>query len=129
MPSAVRSGRFEQYRGAEFNFYVDGTDDAGDPIDWTSTPVTLVLTDPTATTVITLRYLNSGTDGVLETGSTPVPYARVRFRKDATWTTANLTVGEWEMVLAAGLKATTQKPLYRATLYVRDARSAPLPTS
>jgi hypothetical protein len=113
---------FTQGRGAQFNYLATVTVD-GVAQDLTDTPLTLVLSGPGGRRR-ELRYLNGGTDGVLEPGG-----LAVRFRKDNAWTRANLVPGEWEIAMADGENATYQDLVGVAQMLVVDTRTGPLPTA
>ena len=111
--------------GERFEFLVAQTPAA----DLSAVPITLVLDPPlvngaTVAARIVLRYLNGGSDGVLEPGG-----LAVRFVKLPPWSALNLSPGLWDFRLSVGAAGTTQDHVGLATLKVVQPRNGALPTA
>jgi hypothetical protein len=96
-----------------------------DPVtyaDLSAAPVTLVLDN--GPTRITLRWLNGGSDGVLEDDDTAV-----KFSKSPVWSAESLSAGLWQVRVAKGSHATAQQLILYGTLEVIEPSAGALPTA
>ncbi len=96
-----------------------------DPLsDLTSIPITVVMDSPDGTTRFVFRYLNGGSDGVLESSN-----QKCRFTKTSAWTAANLSAGPWKVRFLTGLDSTTQDEIGWGIKKIIRPEGGPLPTS
>lgn len=97
-------------------------DDPETYADLSAVPVTLVLDN--GPTRLTLRWLNGGTDGVLEDDDTAV-----KFSKSPVWSATRLAAGLWQVRVAKGAHATAQQLILYGTLEVIEPSAGALPTA
>jgi len=90
-------------------------------VNLTAIPVTAVIDGP-GSVRRTLRYLNGGTDGVLETNT-----FGVRFTKPPSWSVAFLSAGDWDVRILIGVAETVQDHVGATKMNVIMPRGGALP--